>query len=129
MVGAMSAVVAAALLCGLTGCAAPARFSGVDYLSSLESSHRLDGKAEKLCTKEPGGGVLKPVIAVNSSLLIVRRIEPSALAAQNKDPILSTKQQGYAAICLFHRTYKGQTSELWVYELPDGSGFTLEPGY
>jgi hypothetical protein len=123
-----SAALAAISLFGLAACANPVPFSGGNYLNSLESSHRLDGRAETLCTKLAGTPVLKPIVAANATLRLVRKIEAPGFAVAHKDPILTTNEQGYAAICLFNTTSDGQQAKMWVYDLPDGNGDTIDPG-
>jgi hypothetical protein len=119
---------ATVLVCGLAGCASPVSFSATRYLDSLESSHRLDSKADELCTQQAGTPVKKPIVAADGTLSLVRRLEEPGFAARQKDPILTTNQQGYAAICLFDTTNFGQPVKLWVYAVPGRGGGTIEPG-
>jgi hypothetical protein len=106
----------------VSGCAA-AQPSTLQYLKALESSHELDAKAVKACTQ---GYTPKqePLAARNATLSFVRKIMFGSPELQ-KDSILSSHRQGYAAICIFKTTDYGKPVTVGEYHLTppnDGSG-------
>ncbi len=114
------ALVGAVVVCGASGCTATSRdHPGQDYLLSLKTAHRLDPKADVVCTTDGGEPVSKPLVAANATLSFVRSIEAPGSAKMRNDPNLSGKKQGYAAICLMRFKNNGQYLTLWEYALPD----------
>lgn len=122
-------VLATVVICGTASCTAPsAPLSGPEYLKSLENSHTLDSKAEKVCTKDAGTPVEKPVVAADSTLNFVRKLQLPGYAARMGDSDLTGKKQGYAAICLFKTTNYGKPVTVWGYYLPDGDSGFIDAG-
>ncbi len=116
-------VVSVMVVIAATGCAAQAEGSSpAHYLASLESSHRLDSRAASVCTKSAGTPVSNPLVAANSSLKFVRSLEAPSYLATTINPTLKSKQQAYAAICLFRVKNYGKLEKIWSYGLPNGDG-------
>ena len=117
-----SLCVAAFAICTATGCA-PAQPSTLQYLKALESSHELDAKAVKACTQ---GYTPKPepLAAKDSTLRSVRKIMFGSPELQ-RDSILSSDRQGYAAVCIFKTMDYGKPVTVGAYYLAppsDGIG-------
>jgi hypothetical protein len=107
-----------------TGCStAPKPTSSLGYLKALERSHQLDSKAVKACTQgytpEP-----KPLAARDSTLRFVRTLMRGT-SEYKRDSILTSRRQGYAAICIFKTTDNGKPVTIGAYHLTppsDGVG-------
>jgi hypothetical protein len=124
---------AVVLVCVATGCvASPPQSSGMSYLTSLETAHRLDSRAKALCVKDAGTPIssstprLDVAVAANSSLASLREIEPSSVAVRLHDPNLTGKARGYAAICLIKSAQNGTPTSYWTYALPSGDSGPLK---
>ena len=121
-----------AIAYGLGGCAAIDHLSGSDYLKSLDSGHRLDARALATCKKDGGTPIsqstprAKILVAANSSLSAVRKIEAPGFASSSGNAILTGKRQGYAAICLIE-VAGANHSRVWAFYLPDRNGGFIDP--
>ena len=52
----------------------------------------------------------------------MRTLESSSYMATTINSTLKSKQQGYAAICLFRVENYGKLENVWSYGLPNGDG-------
>jgi hypothetical protein len=105
----------------LAGCAtSPTSGSATAYLKSLEDAHQNDSKAKKVCVRSAGTPTKIPLVAVNSTLKLLRKLETPALLARTDDSMLTSDKQGYAAICLFVFTDFGKPTKTWTFALPTG---------
>jgi hypothetical protein len=122
-------VVAIIVIFGTASCAAsPAHLSGAEYLQSLKSSHRLDSKAAAICTRDAGTPSTKPLVAANSTLKFVRKLEAPGYVQRERLVDLEGKKEGYAAICLMKFVSKGETERIWAYYLPDRASGPINAG-
>jgi hypothetical protein len=107
---------------------------GQAYLAGLERSHRVDPRAKKVCTQDQvdpfssSKPIVEPIVAVNSTLAFIRKLEMPGYAKRVKDSELTGTSQGYAAICLFKTTANGAPIDVWSFALPNGNQDFIEAG-
>jgi hypothetical protein len=124
----IAVAIAIATVGALSSCAVTPRVPvGAKYLQSLEVAGTLDGRARAVCTKNEGtasksSSPVELLVASNSTLAAVRRLEAPGYAVRYKDPVLLSDREGYAAVCLVKTKSDGKPFEYWEYELPNGEG-------
>ena len=126
---------AAVVLLAATSCAGrSAAPSGSANLDSLKSSHVMDERAKNVCAKDIGTPIssstsrVKLLVAADSTLSIVRRVEAPGYAQSQGDAVLEGSEQGYAARSLVSGISCGSPIEGWSFDLPDGDSGFINPG-
>ena len=128
-------LLAAVVVCLTSGCVEAAKVTPAEaYLASVQSSHHVDSHAEEVCTKDQVSPfssktpINDPIVAVNSTLAMVRKLELPGYAKRMGDTELTGASQGYAAICLFKTTDNGAPKEVWTFALPNGDQGFINAG-
>lgn len=79
-------------MCGITGCATMSNATpGAAYLAGLQKVHRVESRAEKVCTQDQvspvtkSDPVIRPIVAVNSTLAFIRKLQAPGYAKRMGD--------------------------------------------